>query len=188
MEELNPYAAPSIPIDGPPNVDLGQECWRDGVYLVATHQVRLPPRSVIDGSPASRYEKLQLVWYPSWIMLASLLAGPLFFLPLMLFGYRLKIEIPLDKAYCARRSRFGAICVGLMGLTVLLIILAANLPLTDQARNSLFAAAALSIVAAIFIALIGCQAPLSIRRVDKHVVWLTGAGEAFLATLPEWPR
>jgi hypothetical protein len=187
MDDLNPYAAPSIPSDGLP-VDLGESCWRDGKYLVATHRVRLPPRSVINNSPAARFESLQLTWYPAWVMLAALLCGPLFFVPLLFCGYRLRIEIPLDEAYFQRRSRLTAICGLMLLLSLVLFVLGCGLLGAPHLRQALFVTAAIVFVFSLLAAALGGQAPLTIYRVNKQVVWLKGASAGFLAALPDWPR
>jgi hypothetical protein len=167
---------------------------RDGPLLVLHKAATLPPRCVTSGEPAEGVaEEFTLAHAdPGTAMTGGIAGGALGGLLGMLIarwmGEKYPIAIPQSESARSTRWWTGTIglvmAVGGIGGAVACVLL--NPPGSDI---RLFGALG-SLLAAIFgIAFwIDSLQPLRIAKAEGDHIWLAGAGEEYLKTLPEWPK
>ena len=190
MNDINPYQSPELLNDDP--VVAADELfrtggvWRDGNYLVTTLQSHLPSRCVHYNDEAVQYETIQLTWYPSWT-LVTLLLGPLFLVTLALVGRRISVNVPIGEKSLRRiptgaRWTWGCIFAGILvalGGYVLLF--------NNHEIRSLFVFVGIgSMLCGVAIG-VNTSKKLAVHYANDQFVWLRGAGEPFLDSLPSWP-
>jgi len=169
-----PYAGPAVFQDG--------TIWRDGKILVTTRRAVLPARCVkcnvpVDGPPMNRTMR----WHHPAI-LVLLLVNILLYLVIALIAQKTGyIQVSLCAEHRKRRRYhiLGAWIMAGTGIAALVLALQQNLYLILAGILLLIGAAIWGIIGA---------AILKPKRIDENFMWLRGAGEPFLQTLPEWPR
>jgi hypothetical protein len=190
MDDLNPYASPAI-IAEPANkrsdkLFASRGCWRQDRYVVTTLHGILPSRCVKTGEPAVRHEVIRMTWYPPWAV-ASILLGPLFFVPLIFVGRSINLSVPTGRAWERRKSRNAFIVVGLLVTGVALGVLACGGLLPAVVAEICFFLGIFLFVVGIIVANRAFAQPLKVQHANTQFVWLSGAGEPFLEQLPLWP-
>jgi hypothetical protein len=186
MLEINPYAPPAIPAEETADfiaeVVPMEGAWRDGSAIVTTHDCQLPPRCVITNEPAVAYQEFRLEWYPSWV-LWTLLLGPLFFYFMATAAQKIRIKVPLGASCLARRKLRKSIGRGL-AIVCAIVSVAFSLPAGENAPVILTCGLSLGVLCLIIGEVELVQ--LTVKTTNKDYVWLIGAGEPFLASLPSW--
>ncbi|HEY7119396.1 MAG TPA: hypothetical protein VH475_22585 [Tepidisphaeraceae bacterium] len=146
--------------------------WRDGPLLVMFAGSPLPPRCITCGDDHARRLRLRL----SWLAAHMRWLGSFAFIVLG-FARAVELEVGLCDCCRARRERACRTAVLLLALGIILLILA----LWDGSEG-LGVAASFALVGAGI--LVRRSRPLTVRRIDRNVVQLAGAGAAFLSGLP----
>lgn len=164
---------------GPEPASLGM-MWRHGPLLVVGKETPFPDRCVrcntlTDGDQLKR----DLWWHPS-IYFALAIIPFVYVIVVLLVRRQATLHISLCEVHLAARKRtiFIASMAAISGLVLLL--------LAAFVANGWMAVASLLLLvgAGIYGAL---QASvITATKIDEHHVWLKGAGQPFLATLPEW--
>jgi hypothetical protein len=164
---------------GPP---AGQ-AWRANRQFVARVQTPLPDRCVCCNAPANGYRlKRQLSWHPP-VYYALLLAGPLIYIIVALFASRKAV---IQVGLCSKhRWRRG------WGMLTATIAILAGVALIDAFTASGAQAWVLLILGLLVLGggiVVGARVDgvVSSARIDNEHIWLRGAKEPFLASLPEW--
>jgi hypothetical protein len=191
MEEINPYAAPSIPANAEDTLrgELARRggCWRHKQTVVTTLAGQLPAYCVKTGEPAIHFQAMKLTWYAWWVLPVSILLGPLFFLPLIKAGRRVRVSVGMGPT-CMRR-RYRALFLVPLGVVAAALLFATAFrdDLGQSVRSPLVMAGIFLLTTSVIGGLRTWLPPLTVLRVDDHFVWLLGADERFLSALPQWP-
>ena len=144
-----------------PPLGIG-ELWRKGHLLIFHSETEFPDRCIRCNAPANGYRlKAQLYWAPSWRIVLS--------------HTRAVIHVGLCKRH--RSLRQGGV------IAALLVILAGIVVMAVGGR---FAPGGLLLIFVGLVATSGVTSMLKAQRIADGVIWLRGAGKAFLAELPEW--
>ena len=148
-----------------PAVGIGQ-MWRKDRLLILHPETEFPDRCVRCNAPANGFRlKCHLHWAPT---------GRLVRVPA-----RVTIQIGLCELHRVRRQRLVvgyALVVGIVGALIITGVLLG----LGLAQGGLF------LVLLCLFALSPITSVLSATKITDEVIWLRGAGEAFLATLPDW--
>lgn len=147
--------------------------WRDKKWLVKRLDARLDDHCIKCSSEAVAVRKqVRVDYFPSWTLL-----------PLLL-GYvvhkRIEVEIPLCRKHQSNWEMDLKINLPLILVGIGLLVL------------SFYLTSALALTAGILLFAMGCLAsiiggdPVSLKSYRAPYVWLKGAGETYLATLPPW--
>jgi hypothetical protein len=185
VDDLNPYAAPSIPAE-PTSGQLDAlaasgGCWRDGRYVVAPLRANLPDRCAKTNEPAIGYYAIQLTWFPAWTML-FLLLGPLVFVAMFFAARTISVRVPFGQQVQQRRWRHVRNC---LIAAAICLILSSGYGLTVGNATGYFGAGVVAALICLVVAASNSQ-QLSILNATSQFVWINGAGPEFLNSLPPW--
>jgi hypothetical protein len=178
MSSFNPYAPPLAPVEPRVEVDATTSgLWRDGTKLVVERDAAFPDRCVKCNAPVPpsrirersfhRHATVLAVLAPLNLLIDAVIA--------MTTGKRVRYRVGL----CSRHLRWRRMAVALawswLPAAILLYFIEQDI---DLSLVVFLGAMALTCVG-----VAGCPV-LVARRIDDDVVRFTGAGEAFLASLP----
>jgi hypothetical protein len=152
--------------------------WREAKRVVLDRNAVLPDRCIKCNEPANGYRRtVKLSYVP---MSRELMFGAWAYLS----AKRAQLEIGL----CERHRRSRAVTVALVSLAVILasIIVFAQVRTTDLTLPLLASAGLIGGVAGLLYAAVGGRLVRATKITDTHL-WLKGAGEPFLASLPDAP-
>jgi len=152
--------------------------WRDGKRVVLDRNAVLPDRCIKCNEPANGYRRMvKLSYVPTS---RELMFGAWAYLS----AKRAQIEIGL----CERHRRSRAVTVALSSLAAILasIIVFTQVRATDVTLPLLATAGLIGGVVGLIYAAVGTRLVRATQITDTHV-WLKGAGEPFLASLPDAP-
>ena len=156
--------------------------WRDGKLLVFYKDAELPMRCVKTNEPADRTLRRRLSWHEPVIYI-TLLGGILVYVILALVLRKTAtVDVPLGPAARARRRRHIAIAwlIALGGAALCVVGIGA-----DREEGVLVFVGGLGMMLAAAAYGLITVPPVKPRRIDDSKVYLKGACEAYLATLPE---
>lgn len=187
MDDLNPYQPPEPLVksaDDQSDLAVAQQgdCWCDGQYLVTTLRAQLPPRCVITNVVEGQEIAHTCYWFPLWAMLGFLL-GP-FGIVILVAGCRaVRVRMSLCDYLLQKRARHirNSLLFAALAIPVGVVV---SIGWPDW-----YPWAFVMTVAATYVGVQNAfihRNVLTIHRVTRTHVWLTGAGEAFLSTLPPW--
>lgn len=169
----NPYASPLA--EEAPRPSVGErkvEGWRDGRYVVVCPGTQLPDRCIFCNSEAMSYRERKR---NLWISLSGVA--------------RLNYRYWLCPKH-ALRQRLRPI-IGFCLVPILILLFGFAFEIAEATQSNLIVILALVspwIFAVIAYMTLGLWAggPFKVRRTDGGNVWIDGAGDAFLGSLPEW--
>jgi hypothetical protein len=169
----NPYAPSAVADPRQELVEAGVGVWRDGGLIVLHRDARLPAICLKTGQPATRWFTFQLSW-----------GRPLF------LGRReiLSLRLPLSERrhYLASR-RWVLLGWGLIMLFVL-VGFAPYLHWLSDRDQALFIFGIGSLMVTLVLTGVALGEPVQLWRARGDYLWISGAGERFLAQLPVWPH
>jgi hypothetical protein len=175
-----------------PGSDSSEGVWQDAGLLVMRVDACLPDRCIKCNSETEvRHKVVTAIAYSHWK------------LPLFLLGYQtiprimaklvpqVRVEVALCKKHSSNWSRDLRINLPLIVIGLGLLVLSFYLKFAQDLPDTPFTwfAAVLGILSFATGALssvIGGD-PVYLRRRRSGCVWLKGAGESYLASLPRWP-
>ena len=152
--------------------------WRDGKRVAMDRNAVLPDRCFKCNEPADGYRRtVKLTHVP---LGAEMMVGAIAYA----FAKQAKVEIGL----CERHRRSRAINIALISLAVLgaSMLVFTQVHATDVVLPLLATAGLIGGVIGLLYAAVGTRIVRATKITDTHV-WLKGAGEPFLASLPDAP-
>jgi hypothetical protein len=152
--------------------------WRDGKRIVMDRNAVLPDRCIKCDEPANGYRRAaQLSYVPTG---TELMFGAIAYIS----AKRASIEFGL----CERHRRSRAINIALVSTAVLLasIYVFTQVRTTELVLPLLATVGLIGSVIGLVYAAVGTRVVRATKLTDTHI-WLKGAGEAFLASLPPAP-
>ncbi|TMC43418.1 MAG: hypothetical protein E6J23_10010 [Chloroflexi bacterium] len=152
--------------------------WRDGKRVAMDRNAALPDRCFKCNEPANGYRRtVKLTHVP---LGTEMMVGAIAYA----FAKRATLEVGL----CERHRRSRAINAALISLAVigLSILVFTQVHATDVVLPLLATAGLIGGVVGLIYAAVGTRVVRATKITDTHV-WLKGAGEAFLASLPDAP-
>jgi hypothetical protein len=157
--------------------------WRDGKKVVAYDKTALPPRCYkcnhdIVGSPLTR----KLYWHhPAWYLLLLLRAVP-YLIVAIFIRKRATLDIFLCEKHLQQRKYYLiGVWVGLLlGLGLLIGGISVSNPW-------LSAVGGIVIIGSLVASIIGARVARAAKITKDGKVWLSGSGQDFLTSLPDWP-
>ena len=188
MESTNPYAVPQDRFvsdifrlrgaDGP---------WRSGKLLVVGHKAELPNRCVKCNAQIERERKRYNLTWHSRLAFLGLLLG---LIPYVLIALATQRKLTAHVGVCDehRRKRRNAVLLGLLGMVVGLVIIVIGAMLRRQPTATFW----LIVGGVVFSFVALCYASFASRviwprKIDRKLAWIEGAGEEYLAALPDMP-
>lgn len=181
LEPTVPPTAAQAPPTGPQ--DGAGAMWRHGRRLIIQKDAILPHRCVkCNAAAADHSMRKTYYWHPP-VLYLTLLAGILVYVILaLILRKRGTIRFSLCPAHRLRRTMHIALSLLLaIGSPILCIALAVQLDHPWPLLLMLIVIIATGIYAVL------CIAPLRPTRIDDDWLTMAGAGEDFLATVPEVP-
>ena len=190
MSNANPYAAPQAakpfvdqfapPAQGFPGL------WREGNVLVMHKLAPLPNICLKSNEPATRRLKRKLQWHHPAVFLAIIPGLLIYAIIALIVMKRATLQVPLTDEWFARRRNRMLISWGMVGLSVLLVVLGImNADTTDWGPFLIFGGIFLGLASAI-VGLLACRL-FTPKRITDEYVWLKGVHPGFLERLPVWP-
>ena len=152
--------------------------WRDGKRVAMDRNAVLPDRCFKCNEPADGYRRtVKLTHVP---LGTEMMVGAIAYA----FAKQAKVEVGL----CERHRRSRAINIALVSLAVLgaSIFVFTQVQATDVVLPLLATAGLIGGVIGLLYAAVGTRLVRATQITDTHV-WLKGAGEPFLASLPDAP-
>ena len=185
MDEFNPYAAPKVRDEEIALGNLANDgVWQDGPLVVMTKTATLPDRCLKCNAPATYRLKRNLSWHPQWYYLIVLYNVIIYLIVALCVRWTAKVTYPLCTEH--RRRRRNAILVG--WLTFLLgwpVIVVGVTTLGDYGWVGLLAGVALILFGLIYG--VNRSQVVSVKRINKHLVWLAKVNPDFRESLPPFP-
>jgi hypothetical protein len=163
---LNPYESPAV-ADGRFSDELaGVGIWRDGKNLVMHQRAQLPRICIKTGQPAERFLPFKLRWY----------------YPIDWSTRKLRVEVPFcDAAYRASRRK-RLIGTVILVCTIVFLVGSQLLLMINRPQGLFMLLASCGFAAGGMLR----SPPLKFVRVRGEYLWFSGAGNGFLAKLPDW--
>lgn len=155
--------------------------WRDGKHAVTYNQKTLPARCYKCNHPVAEPPiKRKLYWHPVAYYVFLFLNLFIYVIIAMFVRKRAEIEVYVCSHHRQRRKYFiiGGWCGAFLGFTMIMV------GVTNDA-SWLTGLGFLGFLGAIVAAMIGASL-ISAARIKGDTVWLRGAGQEFLASLPPW--
>ncbi|TME68029.1 MAG: hypothetical protein E6I48_17305, partial [Chloroflexi bacterium] len=152
--------------------------WRDGKRVVLDRNAVLPDRCIKCNEPANGYRRtVKLSYVPTS---RELMFGA--------WAYLSAKRAQLDIGLCERHRRSRAVTVALSSVAVILasFIVFTQVRATDITLPLLATVGLIGGVAGLLYAAVGGRLVRATKITDTHI-WLKGAGEPFLASLPNPP-
>lgn len=174
----NPYAAPSSELrtsadDAP--------VMRRRKQVILEKSAAWPARCVCCNAPTHNHKRYRLSYVTPWIFLSLLINILLTLLLYFIFRKTFSYDVPYCSTHAKRRSIMLALTWGFMLLTFGIVVFGATHPGTMSV---------LSLVGLVLLVLSGVFATqayrLQVVKFRKNKVWISGAGKAFLDSLPEY--
>jgi hypothetical protein len=152
--------------------------WRDGKRVVMDRNAVLPDRCFKCDEPANGYRRATTLTHVSTG--TELMVGAI--------AYAFAKRAPIEIGLCERHRRSRAINVALVSAAVLLtsLFVFTQVRATDLVLPLLATAGLIGGVVGLLYAAVGTKIVRATKITETHV-WLKGAGEAFLASLPTAP-
>ena len=154
--------------------------WRQNKQLILRSETPLPDRCVKCNAPANGYKlKRQLYWHPPAYYLLILVSLLIYIIVAIIIRKKALIHIGLCEQHRAQRkwTILGSWLAVVGGLVLIFTAIATSGWLALAGVISLLGGAIYGAV----------KGPtVSAAKIDKDVVWVKGAGPAFLEKLPEW--
>lgn len=171
----NPYAPPSATLTH----TVDGDCWRDGKHVVVRQGSDLPHRCWKCNAPAQPPLKpRKFYWHSPWYFLLVLLHVLIYIVVALIVRRSAALSPALCAAHAAERRRFIAVALGIATVGFAALVHAA------VARSGIAGAvAAGALLVSVGVSFAKLRT-LTATRIDKDVIRLSGAGPAFLASLP----
>lgn len=173
--------------EGAPVV-FGQEAFADGGHVIVLRGGGLPGRCVVCNAPSTGTVRRRFRWYPWWVNLL-ILPGLLFALiAILIMQKEMRLEVPLCDEHRRRRRMRLVACVAWMLASVVAVPVAwgwlSILPGMVGAWMGFLAI--ISVLVSLWVeqSVAGILRP---RRITADAGRFSGAGNAFLGSLPPWP-
>jgi hypothetical protein len=163
-------------------VDVGfGSAWQEGKKIIIRDKVRLPARCVkCNAETTDPPLKRKLYWHHPALYLLLFFNALVYIVVAMIVRRRASAEVYLCAQHRTRRRNFmlAGWLGGIFGLVMI----------TVAAAFQIGWLIALSVLVTLAAIVIGIRGGTVVRtaRIKKDLVWLTGAGEAFRASLPAW--
>jgi hypothetical protein len=171
---------------------LGDPAWpgvfRSGRQVVMSRFGVFPPRCEKTNQPADHWLTRNLQCVPAWALAVLLLLGPLFFFAIAFSsGNSVPVCVPLSAARFQRRRRgrwIGAIVI-LGGIGAIVGGLLVDRNVSDSWMGPLIIAGLASLIVGT-ITIFMASRLVTVTRIEKHRIWLSGVHPAIVADFPEW--
>ena len=152
--------------------------WRDGKRVVMDRNAVLPDRCFKCDEPANGYRRATTVTHVPTA--TEMMVGAI--------AYAFAKRAPIEIGLCERHRRSRAITVALVSIVVLLtsLYVFTQVRATELVLPLLATAGLIGGVVGLLYAAVGFKLVRATKITETHV-WLKGAGEAFLASLPSAP-
>lgn len=195
-DPVNPFAVSPNISSAPPVLvhqpGISDSTFRYGKYMAVRRTNALMKPQCIKTSQATETKlKRVLYWHHPAIFLLVLVSPLIYIIVSLIMRKRAEIYVPLTEDVLARRrlNLLIAWCTSLLGLGMFIafFVVVANTTTRDPAPW------VFSLLLGPFVLLFGLiYGSLTTRmvyakRMDDHFVWLKGASQEYLDSLPEWP-
>jgi hypothetical protein len=178
--ECKPLAVQSLSEGGAP---IGGSIWREGKKVVVLDGTRFPARCVKCNEPTNTPPLVRrLYWHTAWIYLLLFVSVLIYVVVAIIIRKRATVEYHLCPAHLARRRNFVIGVWACLLLTIGCFVLA-----IAESQSWLAGVALLLLIVSLVLGMFGVRA-LATVKIDNGTVWMTGAGKAFLDSLPDWVR
>jgi hypothetical protein len=182
----NPYAPPSLPAE-----TLGSQwptdgIYRDGPWLIVHHREALPMICWKTGRAAERVRRLELPAQDADESISPVRRT--FWLKKPMY----RLEVPASNYQLWREALAVRITQGVCVILFLVLVLAMYAALyyfdrTPPHRTIMLGSLSLLVIA-VATALLSAKTPgFVLQYVRCEFLWIAGAGETFLRSLPQWP-
>jgi hypothetical protein len=149
--------------------------WRDRKKVVLHASAPLPERCLkCNGTEGMKRQVFSLKYYPAYNILTALLLG---FTRYKVIG----VEVGLCATHWAKRKQKTRRLIGMLVASIGLFILSIAL---DLPIGFIIAAMMLFFISCCCLATIG--PPIAIAKMKDPYLWLKGADESYINTLPQW--
>ena len=178
MPESNPYAPPLAPVEPRVEVDATTSgLWRDGTMVVVERDAAFPARCVKCNAPVqpSQMRERNFHWHTPTLYLLVLLNLLIYVIVALAVRKRVRYRVGLCERHLRWRGIFIAVAWSWLPAAILLYFIEQDINLSLIVF--------LGAMALTCIGVVGCPV-LVARRIDDDDVRFSGAGEAFLDSLP----
>jgi hypothetical protein len=189
---LNPYAAPAVLADAPPDTSF----FKDGAFLVTRDKAELPKRCLRTNEevPDSGWRKsVQMAYTPRWIFFLLPLGIIPFAIAIGLTQKRMKLVHSRSPATLKTRPKWRLLVFVFLALFIgcfyaIYYMFQHRVPNVKPDVNLIIGLVAGGLLSIIPMSIAGQMAQL--YRAKKHFngwFWIKGCSPEFLQTLPEFP-
>lgn len=162
--------------------------FRDGDLLVMSSATDLPPRCVeCNGSANGQNQQLELVWSPEGNPIRPGISSAIF----LFSSQRAKVSLPVCQRHADRRKTLKRtiLILTLLGPVIggLFVVASQVLELSSKASENLFIAGMMVGCGLLFMPVMAYAfwfPFVEIKHMNGPFVWLDGAGESYLDSLP----
>lgn len=160
--------------------------FREGSVLAFYQNVPFPCHCIKCAAPATRTVRTKLQWHNPWMYLLIVFPGLLIYaIAATIVSERAVVDVPLCERHHTLRFRSLAAAWALFAFSLIFPLVALNYSRADDALGAgVCAIPCVGIFAALLVAIVGGRL-LTPTYIDKQVVRVRGAGNAFLARCPD---
>jgi hypothetical protein len=161
--------------------------FRHGKKLVVSRTAHLPPRCIKTGEPTDRYLIRDVRWHHPLVYLFLFMGVFPYFIAAHFLQEKQRLRVPLSPGPI-RRRRLGITFawIATVGGIVAMIVGADRLDSRGTYGGAILVGGVIAVVCGLIAAVI-CPHPVTASYIDDDHLWLKGAGQPYLAILPEWP-
>lgn len=161
--------------------------FRDGKKLVVSRTAPMPPLCIKTGEPTDRYLTRELRWHHPLVYVLLLTGVIPYLIAALMVQKKQRVRIYLTpERIKSRRIGLAIATVAALGGVTAFIAGIIQMEQEESLGALLVAGGLLAFVIGLILALVYSN-PVRAARIDDDHLWLKGAGQPFLATLPDWP-
>lgn len=183
--DINPYAPPATPLSQQPFGDALTGVVRDGKQLVVKrgHESQVPTSSCVKcGAASVKTVKKGYYWHHPLVFALLLVSPVIYIIAAFIVRKTMRIECGLCDRHAQRRTR---LILGGWGCFVTSIVLAVAAASELSSPGLLWAGFGVLLLTGLILVVAVSRAVLLPKKITSEFGCLSGAGEEYLAQLPE---